>query len=39
VDKSIFIKEVIEAPAKAVLITRPRRWGKTLNMRMLNDFF
>ncbi len=38
VDKSLLIKEVIE-DVKAVLITRPRRFGKTLNMSMLHYFF
>jgi len=38
VDKSLFIKEVL-ADAKAILITRPRRFGKTLNMSMLRYFF
>ncbi len=38
VDKSLFIKEVIN-DTEAVLITRPRRFGKTLNMSMLRYFF
>lgn len=38
-DKSLFIKEIIEDKTKAILITRPRRWGKTLNMSMLQHFF
>ncbi len=37
VDKSLFIKEVID-DARVVLITRPRRFGKTLNMSMLRYF-
>ena len=33
VDKSMFIQEFLEASSgKVVLITRPRRWGKSLNM-------
>ncbi len=39
VDKTLFIKEVIEDESKIRLITRPRRWGKTLNMSMLHYFF
>jgi hypothetical protein len=39
VDKTLFIEEVIEQPAKVQLITRPRRFGKTLNMSMLAHFF
>jgi hypothetical protein len=35
----MLIKELIDADEETILITRPRRWGKTLNMRMLNDFF
>ncbi len=38
VDKSLFIKEVI-LDDEGVLITRPRRFGKTLNMSMLRYFF
>ena len=39
VDKSMFIKEFLEASSgKVVLITRPRRWGKSLNMDMLKRF-
>ena len=39
VDKSMFIKEFLEASSgKVVLITRPRRWGKSLNMDMLKCF-
>lgn len=39
VDKSLFIQEVIDSSEKAILITRPRRWGKTLNLDMLKTFF
>ena len=39
VDKSFFIKEVIDNNDKILLITRPRRFGKTLNMSMLFYFF
>lgn len=37
-DKSLFVKEVIEDGAKVILITRPRRFGKTLNLSMLSYF-
>ena len=33
------IKELIDDPSEVVLITRPRRWGKTLNMSMIQHFF
>ncbi len=39
VDKSLFIKEFIEEDAEVMLVTRPRRFGKTLNMSMLYYFF
>lgn len=39
VDKTLFIEEVIQTPAKVQLILRPRRFGKTLNMSMLAYFF
>jgi hypothetical protein len=38
VDKSLFIKDIVEGSAKVSLITRPRRFGKTLNMTMLRYF-
>ena len=38
VDKSDFIPEVLQG-AEVILITRPRRFGKTLNMSMLRHFF
>ena len=39
VDKTSFIKEWWENEDDVTLITRPRRFGKTLNMSMLNRFF
>lgn len=39
VDKSLMIKDFIEMRDEVALITRPRRFGKTLNMTMLRDFF
>ena len=38
VDKTLFIKEVLEEVATVLLIPRPRRFGKTLNMDMLAEF-
>ncbi|MBU5479454.1 ATP-binding protein [Eubacterium sp. MSJ-13] len=39
IDKTGFIKEWWENKDEVTLITRPRRFGKTLNMSMLNCFF
>lgn len=39
VDKTLFIKEIIDSSEEAILITHPRRWGKTLNLDMLKTFF
>ena len=39
IDKTCFIKEWWENQDEVTLITRPRRFGKTLNMDMLNCFF
>ena len=39
VDKTSFIKEWWENEDTVTLITRPRRFGKTLNMNMLECFF
>jgi hypothetical protein len=38
-DKTLFIKDIIDRKDKSMLITRPHRWGKTLNMSMLYYFF
>ena len=38
IDKTYFIKEWFESNDDVTLITRPRRFGKTLNMDMLNCF-
>lgn len=38
VDKSLFIQEIFDDAAKISLITRPRRFGKTLNLSMLHCF-
>lgn len=39
IDKTMFIKEWWENKDAVTLITRPRRFGKTLNLSMLNSFF
>ena len=39
VDKSPLIQAVLDNPAKALLLPRPRRFGKTLNLSMLRTFF
>ena len=39
VDKTDFIKEWWESGDSVTLIARPRRFGKTLNMSMLEKFF
>ena len=39
IDKTRFIKEWWENRDVVTLITRPRRFGKTLNMSMLEQFF
>lgn len=39
IDKTGFIKEWWESGDDVTLITRPRRFGKTLNMNMLERFF
>ena len=39
IDKTLFIKEWWENLDQVTLITRPRRFGKTLNMSMVEQFF
>lgn len=39
VDKTLLIKEFLDERVKVSLFTRPRRFGKTLNMDMLKTFF
>ena len=39
VDKSLLIKDVIDNSYKTILLPRPRRFGKTLNISMLRYFF
>ena len=38
-DKTLLIKDLLDERAKVSLFTRPRRFGKTLNMDMLRVFF
>ena len=38
-DKTKFIEDILEDGAQVKLFTRPRRFGKTLNMSMLKYFF
>lgn len=39
VDKKLFIKELLDLKGEVSLFTRPRRFGKTLNVSMLRYFF
>ena len=39
IDKSGLITEILDEKAEVTLITRPRRFGKTLGMSMLESFF
>lgn len=39
IDKTLMIKDIIDTLPKVSLFTRPRRFGKTLNMDMLKVFF
>ena len=39
VDKSYLIRDLLNSWGKVNLFTRPRRFGKTLNMSMLKNFF
>jgi len=38
VDKTLFIEHFLEEPSKVLLVTRPRRMGKSLNMNMLASY-
>ena len=38
VDKSDLIKEIFDTKSDSLLILRPWRWGKTINMEMLKQF-
>ncbi|MGN0482607.1 MAG: AAA family ATPase, partial [Lachnospiraceae bacterium] len=39
IDKTSFIKDWWESGDSVTLITRPRRFGKTMNMSMIEQFF
>ena len=39
IDKSLLIKKLMEKGSEVALISRPRRFGKTLNLSMLRYFF
>lgn len=39
IDKSLLIDEITNTSGKVILITRPRRFGKTLNLSMLKYFY
>ncbi len=39
VDKTLLVRDIIKSETRVILFTRPRRFGKTLNMTMLQTFF
>jgi hypothetical protein len=39
VDKTLFIKDVLDRGDKILLVPRPRRFGKTLNLSMMKYFY
>ena len=39
IDKTMYIKDIIDNQSSVILVTRPRRFGKTLNMSMLKYYF
>ena len=39
IDKTMYIKDIIDNESRVILITRPRRFGKTLNMSTLKYYF
>ena len=39
IDKTMYIKDIIDNESRVLLVTRPRRFGKTLNMSMLRYYF
>ena len=39
IDKTMFIKELLDLKGEVNLFTRPRRFGKTLNLSMLRYFY
>ena len=39
IDKTMYIKDIMDNKSIVILVTRPRRFGKTLNMSMLKYYF
>lgn len=39
VDKTLMIKDILDKDSMVSLFTRPRRFGKTLNMSMIQQIF
>ena len=39
VDKTLFIRDLLDKKGKVNLFTRPRRFGKTLTLSMIRYFF
>ncbi|MGL5087400.1 MAG: AAA family ATPase, partial [Clostridium sp.] len=39
IDKTLIVKEFLDDSGKIVLIPRPRRFGKTLNLSIIRYFF
>ena len=39
VDKTLLVRDILENGGKVTLLTRPRRFGKTLGLSMLRTFF
>ena len=39
IDKTMYIKDIIDNESRVIVVTRPRRFGKTLNMSMLRYYF
>ncbi len=39
VDKTLLVRDILEKGGKVTLLTRPRRFGKTLGLSMLRTFF
>ena len=39
IDKTMYIKDIIDNESRVIVVTRPRRFGKTLNISMLRYYF
>lgn len=39
IDKTMMIRDLLDSGAKVSMFTRPRRFGKTLNLSMVRRFF